>query len=352
MDHLLENYNYHLPEHLIASRPAVPRHSSKLMIYDQRTGEVHHTSFDNIHQFLPQNSCMVFNQSKVFPCRLRGKKSTGGSVEVFLLSLEPTDGDAYPCLVKTTKKKKIGEKYYFDGGLEAQLVGHHEREDSGSFLVKFSTGELLTWLEDYAMIPIPPYIRKGESDLRDRSDYQTIYAKNPGSVAAPTAGLHFTELVLSNLESKKIDTAFVNLHVGLGTFSKVGVENIHDHKMHHESYFVDSENLEKISSRKGSLVAVGTTSLRVLESSYNIDMNPAEMYSTDIFLHPGVDVKSIKALVTNFHLPKSSLLMLVSALIGREKTLELYREAIENEYRFFSYGDGMLILLDRGELGE
>ncbi len=342
-DLLLSSYDYHLPKERIADRPAEGRHNSKLLVYNATTGEITHSYFREISSFLPEDSTLVMNSTKVFPCRLVGKRATGGKAEVFLLSVSAENG-VYPALIKMSRKKRLGDKIFFDGNLEAEIVDYG---DEGTFKVRFNTDSIEEILYEVGKVPIPPYIREGESDARDLSDYQTVYAKNVGSVAAPTAGLHFTEDVFSDLEAKGIKRAEVTLHVGLGTFAPVKVDNIIDHKMHTERYFVTTDNLEKIKSANKRF-AVGTTSLRVLESSINpqgeFEVESDRIYETDIFLYPGKDVLSIDGLITNFHLPKSTLLMLVSSLIGREKTLELYNIAVEYKYRFFSYGDAMLII--------
>lgn len=343
-DFELSSYDYHLPPELIADRPVTDRHSSRLLVYNEESGEIIHSHFSQITNFLPPESTLVFNRSRVFPCRLLGKKSTGGEAEVFVLSLQTTD-NTYPCLIRTTGKKKVGDLFHF-GELTARI------EDigvEGTFKVSFnaSPDKFAALLEGIGKIPIPPYIRNGESDERDKQSYQTVFAKEVGSVAAPTAGLHFSEELLKKIEKEGHKLATVTLHVGMGTFAKVKTENILEHVMHEELYSIDQQNLQKIQEAQFR-VAVGTTTLRSLESSYrngNVVFNQGSGFaSTSIFLHPGVKVHSINALVTNFHLPKSTLLMLVSSLIGREKVLELYRIAIEEKYRFFSYGDGMLIL--------
>lgn len=345
-DLLLSSYDFDLPAERVASRPVPGRHHSKLLVYDQATDTVTDTFFYNISEFLPKESMLVLNQSKVFPCRLLGEKTTGGKVELFLLSLLP-ESNSYPALIKSSGKKKVGERILF-GELEAKIVALAEK---GGFYVEFNKdhAELIDLLDKIGKIPIPPYIRGGESDEKDEQDYQTVYAKEKGSVAAPTAGLHFTEQIFESLEQAGIDKAFVTLHVGAGTFMPVKSENIQEHQMHSEFYSIDEANVEKIQKKIGNIIAVGTTSLRTLESAYsssknNIFLEAGEWYETDIFLYPGKDVHSIAGLITNFHLPKSTLLMLVSSLIGREKTLKLYQHAIEKEYRFFSYGDAMLIL--------
>ena len=336
-DHQLSSYDYELPPELIADRPVKDRHSSRLLVYNEATDEITHTTFRDLPKFLPPESTLVFNRSRVFPCRLFGKKITGGEAEVFLLTVTPLDG-AYEALIRTTGKKKIGDQFYFDG-LSAKI---EKINGQGTFQVSFdvSEHELIGKLETIGKIPIPPYIRDGESDEEDKKTYQTVYAKETGSVAAPTAGLHFSHELLKELEELGHTLASVTLHVGMGTFAKVQVENILEHKMHEEIYSIDSENLKKIQDAKFR-VAVGTTSLRTLESFWKSGVGTS---ATSIFLYPGVEVKSVDALITNFHLPKSTLLMLVSSLIGREKTLSLYRLAVEERYRFFSYGDGMLIL--------
>ncbi len=343
-DFELKSYDFDLPSELIADRPVPDRHSSKLMVYDEARDQVIHSTFSEIQEFLPKNTTLVFNRSRVFPCRLIGNKVSGGEVEVFILSLLHQD-DLYPAMIRASGKRKAGEVFNF-GDLSAKL----ERViGDGTFSVSFNKSheQLLNILETIGKIPIPPYIRNGESDDLDKKNYQTVFAKEAGSVAAPTAGLHFSEELLNKLKSFGLKMGTVTLHVGAGTFSPVKSAHILDHKMHEEFFTIDEENL-KIIREAQFRVAVGTTTLRSLESSWsngNIEFSkPGEMKSTSIFLHPGKEVHSIDALVTNFHLPQSSLIMLVSSLIGREKTLSLYQTAIENKYRFFSYGDGMLIL--------
>lgn len=340
----LQNYDFDLPKELIADRPVEGRHHSKLLVYKSKSDEIIHDTFFNLAKYLPESSLLVVNQSKVFPCRLIGAKSSGGKCEIFILDIEANQDGLREVLIKTTSKKRLFQTFHFDDDLIATL----EVIDDGRFFVKFNRDDLHDYLNEFGKIPIPPYIRNGESDDRDTSDYQTVFAKDSGSVAAPTAGLHFTEEIFNSLREKSIDRAEVTLHVGLGTFLPVKTDDLKDHKMHTEKYFVTKENLQKIESNK-DIIAVGTTSLRVLESGHNgsgFNIDSDKIYKTDIFLHPGVEVNSIRGLVTNFHLPKSTLLMLVSSLIGREKTLELYKEAIANKYRFFSYGDAMLILRD------
>ena len=343
-DFELASYDYDLPEELIATRPVPNRHSSKLLVYDEAADTITHSTFEHIADFLPEGATIIFNRSKVFPCRLIGKKPSGGEAEVFILSLLHNEDGLYPAMIKASGKRKVGDEFLFEG-LKVVL----EKITEKGFLVSVdkSHDEFLNHLEVIGKVPIPPYIRGGESDELDKQTYQTVYAKDVGSVAVPTAGLHFSETLLENLK-KKYQLATVTLHVGAGTFAPVKSENILEHQMHEEFYSIDQENIEVI-NKAHFRVAVGTTTLRTLESSFHegrITCPPGEFKGTNIFLYPGKEVKSIDAMVTNFHLPKSSLIMLVSALIGREKTLSLYQHAIENKYRFYSYGDGMLILRD------
>lgn len=340
LDQELSSYHFDLPSELIAQRPAL---ESRLLVYLCKTNKIIHDSFKNIGSYLPPESLLVFNRSKVFASRLIGTKKSGGKAEIFLLSLESKEG-IYPALIKTRSKKKLGDQFLFEPDLKATLKTLF---NDGTFGVSFNTDDLGSFLEAHAKIPIPPYIRNGESDDLDRKNYQTIYAKEVGSVAAPTAGLHFNEELLAKLQNQKINSAFVTLHVGLGTFKPVTTPSLKDHQMHSENYFIDKNNDEAIKNarlQKKKIVAVGTTSLRVLESSFDKNIEAEKIYSTNIFLYPGAEVKSIDGLITNFHLPQSTLLMLVSSLIGREKTLELYDIAIKERYRFFSYGDAMLII--------
>lgn len=343
-DQLLSSYDFNLPSELIADRPIPGRDNSKLLVYRMSDNSIEHRNYFDLPEILNPTDHLVLNQSKVFPCRLIGEKKTGGKCEVFILSLIQENG-FYPALIKTRGKKSIGDKYLFQN-LEANIT---DVVGDGSFLIEFNKNhdELIDILENVGEIPIPPYIRDGIADESDKTDYQTVYAKDIGSVAAPTAGLHFTDSLFERLKEVGIDTSFVTLHVGAGTFKPVTTEDILEHSMHAEYFDIDDQNLQKIRSHQNNLIAVGTTSLRVLESltdESGFIRKPKDNENTDIFLYPGKDVYSIKGLITNFHLPKSTLLMLVSALVGREKALEIYQVAIENKYRFFSYGDGMIIL--------
>lgn len=342
----LSSYDFELPSELIAERPVVGRQNSKLLVYRVKDNSIEHRNYYDLPEILDNRHHLVLNQSKVFPCRLIGQKQTSGKCEVFILSLIDLD-ETYPALIKTRGKKHLGDVFSF-GDLTVSICSI---EEDGSFRIKFNMqrAELLEFLETHGEIPIPPYIRSGVADESDKEDYQTTYASEVGSVAAPTAGLHFTDDLFKNLKENGVDKSFVTLHVGAGTFKPVVTESILEHKMHSEFYGIDKVNLNSIRENQGNLIAVGTTSLRVLESLSDENgyiTDPSELESTDIFLYPGKKVNSIAGLITNFHLPKSTLLMLVSSLIGREKALELYKVAIENKYRFFSYGDGMIILRD------
>jgi S-adenosylmethionine:tRNA ribosyltransferase-isomerase len=346
-DRLLASYDFELASELIADRPIEGRQNSKLLVFHAKSNRIEHMHYFDLPNILSKDHLLVLNKSKVFPCRLIGEKSTGGKCEVFVLSLIDNNG-IYPAMIKTRGKKNIGDCFKF-GELVVEIKNI---EVDGSFQIKFNQNkeELLNTLETIGNIPIPPYIRGGVADERDLEDYQTVYAKNTGSVAAPTAGLHFTEEIFSNLEKNGIKKSFLTLHVGAGTFKPVTTESILEHKMHSEYFNIETEDLAQIRNYQKKLIAVGTTSLRVLETLSNkegyIRSPNAELDSTDIFLYPGKEVHSIEGLITNFHLPKSTLLMLVSTIIGREKALELYKVAVENKYRFFSYGDGMIILRD------
>ncbi len=342
----LENYNYDLPDELIAQRPnATGRSHSKLLVYLKNEDKIVHDNFSRINSYLPKNSRLVFNNSKVYPSRLLGTKKTGGKAEIFILNLFSENKLVKNCLIKCRGKKSLGDQFLLpERQAEIIRVG-----DDGSFDLKFDSIIDQDYLHSYGKIPIPPYIRGGESDERDKSDYQTTYAKNTGSVAAPTAGLHFTPELLAELKKSGHQDLYLTLHVGIGTFRPLASENILEHKMHSETFFLDAENLSLLSKDKENLIPVGTTSLRVLESIKGMlkdgTIESSKNYSTNIFLHPKNPPTSVRGLITNFHLPKSSLLILVSSLVGREKALEIYREAVENKYRFFSYGDAMLILL-------
>ncbi len=349
-DTLLTSYTYHLPDELIAARPLSKRDDSRLLVYNQQANSINHKQFFDLCEVLPANSLLVLNESLVFPSRIFAKKISGGKAEFMILSLIPSSEGSYKVMIGCSRKKHIGDRFLLPNSVEAIITGIN---CDGTFFARFenlSMG-LEEYLKEHGNIPIPTYIRDGVSDCSDKEQYQTVFAKNIGSVAAPTAGLHFTKELLDSLLKKNIDISYVTLHVGMGTFAPVKSENILDHKMHHEEFFIDSNNWKKILLAKQSgkkIFCVGTTALRTLESIWqNITIEKFEankVYQTDIFLYPGKEILSIDGLITNFHLPKSTLLMLVSSIIGREKLLQIYEQAIKERYRFYSYGDAMLIL--------
>jgi S-adenosylmethionine:tRNA ribosyltransferase-isomerase len=345
-DLILDSYDYELSPDNIAHSSREQRSKSRVLIYNEQNDEVFFDYFINLGQYLQSSDQLVFNQSKVFPCRLNAFKESGGKVEVFLLSASPLSENIYPAFLKTNRTKKLGDKYKLENC--ETLIEIVELGEDGVFYLNFGTLNVPEYFYQHGKTPLPPYIKSTEQEDVSRDFYQTLYAKDAGSVAAPTAGLHFDEDLFQKLQAKGIKSNFVTLHVGAGTFRPVSAENILEHKMHEESFFVDQSTAENINAAK-KLIAVGTTSLRVLESIYDGEKFSAtkDFQNTDIFLHPGVDVKSIDGLITNFHLPKSSLLMLVSSLIGREKTLALYELAKKQNFKFYSYGDGMLILRKR-----
>lgn len=334
----LKDFNFELPQELIAQKPLHHRDNARMMIIDRKTGNISHDVFKNLDVHLPGNSCLVFNESKVVPARLLGKREkTGGNVEIFLLK-ELKDGYTFEVLMRPLKRLKLGEKIYFDkGNIVVEIVDKEEPK------VRFNKKNILEYLEKIGHIPLPPYIKR-HSTAEDRKYYQTVYAKNLGSVASPTAGLHFTNRLLNKIGAKGHKIEKVTLHVNYGTFKPVEEKNIIDHKMHFEEYFVDSKtNLSIKKAKKDGLkiVSVGTTSTRVLET---ISRTKKLSGDTDIFIYPGYKFQMIDCLITNFHLPHSTLLMLVYAFGGSELIKKAYRVAIKEKYRFYSYGDGMIIV--------
>ena len=344
----VEDYDYELPEELIAQDPLLKRDESRLMVLGKESGEVTHRHFYDVKEYLRPGDCLVINNTKVIPARLYGvKPDTGAAVEVLLLKRH--DGDVWETLVKPGKKCKVGAKLSFgDGRLTAEVVDIIEE---GNRMIKFSyDGIFEEVLDSLGEMPLPPYITH---KLEDKNRYQTVYAKYEGSAAAPTAGLHFTKELLEEIKAMGVDIAEVTLHVGLGTFRPVKVENILEHHMHSEYYQVSKEACDIINAAKkrgGRVISVGTTSTRTLESAaegkidgVNTLLTP-KAGDTEIFIYPGYEFKVIDGLITNFHLPQSTLIMLVSALAGRKHVLSAYEEAVKERYRFFSFGDAMLIL--------
>jgi len=332
------DFYFDLPEELIAQDPLEDRSSSRLLVIDKNTGKTQHRVFKDIIEYLNPGDCLVLNNTKVIPARLYGEREgTGGQVEVLLL--KRGEGDVWETLVRPGKKCKPGQKLVFGGGkLHAEVL---ETVDDGNRLIKFFYDGI--WeevLDSLGEMPLPPYITH---KLKDKNRYQTVYAKYDGSAAAPTAGLHFTPELLKQIEEKGIKLAYVTLHVGLGTFRPVKEENILDHHMHTEMYQVTKEAADIINDTKksgGRVICVGTTSCRTIESAADENgcVKPGSG-DTDIFIYPGYRFKALDCLITNFHLPESTLLMLVSALAGRENVLAAYEEAIRERYRFFSFGD-------------
>ncbi len=341
----VKDFDYYLPEELIAQDPLEDRSSSRLMVLDKKTGEIQHKIFKDILDYLKPGDCLVLNNTKVIPARLFGvKEDTQAKIEILLLKRK--ENDIWETLVKPGKKAKPGTKIIFGDGL---LVGEViDVVEDGNRLIQFSyEGIFEEILDQLGQMPLPPYITH---TLKDKNRYQTVYAKYDGSAAAPTAGLHFTKELLEKVKAKGIDIAEVTLHVGLGTFRPVKVENVLDHHMHSEFYMVSAEAAEKINATKdrgGRIISVGTTSTRTLESAADENGRLKECSGwTEIFIYPGYKFKLIDCLITNFHLPQSTLVMLVSALAGREHVLAAYEEAVKEKYRFFSFGDAMFITDD------
>ena len=334
------DFYYDLPEELIAQVPAERRDNSRLMVMNRETGEITHKHFADILDYLQEGDVLVINRSKVMPARLYGKREdTGSDVEILLLRRH--SADSWEALVKPGKKCRVGHRFTFgQGELTAEVT---EVLEDGNRIVRFEAqnGDISEAIHKIGEMPLPPYITSRAADM---SRYQTVYAKEEGSAAAPTAGLHFTPELMEALEKKGVKIASVLLHVGLGTFRPVKESEITKHDMHSEWFSISEETAEIINTRKGRLIAVGTTSCRVLESVADESgvVHPQEG-ETAIFIYPGYRFKAINALITNFHLPESTLIMLVSALAGRENVLNAYHTAVEERYRFFSFGDAMFI---------
>ncbi|MCY6958585.1 tRNA preQ1(34) S-adenosylmethionine ribosyltransferase-isomerase QueA [Clostridium brassicae] len=338
----VSDFDFYLPEELIAQHPAEKRDESRLMIIDRKTNEIEHKVFKNIVDYLKEGDCLVLNDTRVLPARLIGQKEgTGGKMEFLLL--KRIDKDKWEVLVKPGKRAKIGARFEFgQGELKAEVKG--EGED-GSRIVEFEyEGIFEEVLDNLGQMPLPPYITE---KLEDKERYQTVYSKEVGSAAAPTAGLHFTEELLNEIKSKGVKICFLTLHVGLGTFRPVKVDTIEEHHMHSEYYTMSKQTATTINETKekgGRVIAVGTTSSRTLETIGDENGRVKEQSGwTDIFIYPGYKFKIVDALITNFHLPQSTLLMLVSALSSKELMMNAYNIAVQEKYRFFSFGDAMFI---------
>lgn len=345
----MEDYDYDLPEELIAQTPLKDRTASKMLVLDPNTKNLTHDTFSNVKEYLMAGDCLVLNNSRVIPVRLFGVKSdTHANIEILLLHEQ--ENDVWEALVKPAKKVKKGTKIIFgEGKLIATCL--EENEEGARLLQLEYNGIFLEVLNELGEMPLPPYIK---AQLEDNNRYQTVYAKENGSAAAPTAGLHFTTELLNELKQKGIHIVYVTLHVGLGTFRPVTVDRIEDHHMHAEYYHLSDESastLNEVKANGGKIIAVGTTSTRVLETiaQKNTGQFKAASGWTDIFIYPPYSYLAIDGLITNFHLPKSTLLLLISALVGRDTVLHAYREAIKHGYRFFSFGDAMFILPKKDE---
>lgn len=337
-------FDFHLPEELIAQTPLENRSDSRLMVLNKETGELQHDIFKHIGQYLKSGDCLVLNDTRVLPARLFGTKSdTGAKIEVLLLKQQ--EGDCWETLVKPAKRIKEGSRIDFgEGLLSAVCTGTSEH--GGRILEFHYDGIFYEVLDQLGEMPLPPYIKE---QLDDRDRYQTVFARERGSAAAPTAGLHFTEKLLEEIKQLGVHIAFITLHVGLGTFRPVSVDDIDEHEMHSEFYQITEETAELLNQvRKdgGRIITVGTTSTRTLETvaSANNGQFKASSGWTSIFIYPGYEFKAIDGMITNFHLPKSTLIMLISALAGREHVLHAYETAVQERYRFFSFGDAMLII--------
>ena len=337
----VSDFNYDLPEELIAQVPIKQRDESRLMVLDRQNQTIEHKVFKDIIDYLEPGDCLVRNNTKVIPARIYGRKETGANVEFLLLN--NIEGDIWECIVRPGNKLHVGVKVIFeDGVLKAEIL---DTMPGGTRKVKFYyDGIFNEILDKIGLMPLPPYIHE---ELNDRDRYQTVYAKYDGSAAAPTAGLHFTPELLEKIEAKGVKIANVTLHVGIGTFRPVKEEKVEDHEMHSEHFYIKEEDVERINSTKKAgkrVIAVGTTSCRVLETIADENgLVKATEGDTQIFIYPGYKFKCLDGLITNFHLPQSTLLMLVSALSGREFIIKAYNEAVKEKYRFFSFGDAMFI---------
>ena len=334
----LSDFDYHLPQELIAKYPVQPRDMCRLMVLDRKNKTISHRIFRDITEYLREGDLLVLNDTKVIPARLLGRKKTGAKIEVFLL--RQIKENLWEALIKNVKRLKEGQEIIISEGFSAELI---EKKEDGKAVVKLLSDDVNRDIHRYGHIPLPPYINREDRDI-DRELYQTVFAKKEGAVASPTAGLHFTEELLDRLTKMGIKKAFVTLHVGLGTFQPIKVEDITKHKMHEEFYQIPEKtvNLIKQTKKKGNrVIAVGTTVVRALETYGKTGKTEG---TSNIFIYPPFNFKIVDTLITNFHLPKSTLILLVSAFAGKEFILKAYNEAVKKRYRFFSYGDAMLIL--------
>ena len=341
---LLDDFDYDLPAELIAQEPPARRDAARLMLLDRTSGLIDERSITAFPELLNPGDLLVLNDTRVIPARLMGRKESGGRVEIFLVRRCPDEGECWLCLIRSSKPSRPGTRILLADGLTATVTG---QDGDGTWTVSFEpAGGFSPWLERHGRMPLPPYIRR-EAEAGDRERYQTTFARQPGAVAAPTAGLHFTPELLDAVRTRGITVATLTLHVGLGTFLPVRVDNILDHRMHREFYRIPEETAQAVARCRregGRIVAVGTTTTRALEHAAREDgiVRPGAG-EADIFIYPGYRFRVVDALLTNFHLPKSTLLMLVSAFAGKETVRRAYDEAIRRGFRFFSYGDAMFI---------
>ncbi len=336
------DFYYNLPEELIAQTPVEPRDQSRLLVFNKESGELEHKHFYNVFDYLKAGDCLVLNDTRVLPARIFGTRVDTGSIVEFVL-LKQKEQNIWECLAGPGKKAKVGHRFTFLEKLSAEVI---EVLDDGNRIVKFTpNGEFFAVLDEVGQMPLPPYIKE---KLQNKERYQTVYSRELGSAAAPTAGLHFTKEMLEKLKEKGVNIAYVTLHVGLGTFRPVKVDDVTEHKMHSEHYSITQENADIINKTKqngGRVICVGTTSCRTVESAMQRFGEIKECSDdTSIFIYPGYTFKCMDGLITNFHLPESTLIMLVSAFAGYEKTMNAYNVAVAEKYRFFSFGDAMIII--------
>lgn len=341
---LVKDFTFHLPQELIARHPMATRDGSRLMLLDRSTRSIAEDTFSNLGCYVKPGDLLVMNDTRVIPARLFGRKESGGRVEIFLLRRETGAEERWECLLKSSKRFREGQCIQLESGMSAVA---QSRLPSGNWLIDFAGDEqFAVWLEREGHMPLPPYLQRDDR-LEDRERYQTVVSREPGAVAAPTAGLHFTHELLARLASQGVETAFLTLHTGLGTFQPVRVERVEDHRIHTERFALPPETAEAIERTKnagGRVIAVGTTSARTLEySAQQTGHVSAGSGEADIYIYPGFRFNVVDALITNFHLPESTLLMLVSAFAGRDFVLDAYREAVTRGFRFYSYGDAMFI---------
>ncbi len=340
----LSAYQFDLPPELIAQVPITPRDSSRLMVIDRSTGNISEMVFRDLKDFLKSRDSLVFNDTKVIPARIIGKRPTGGTAEIFLV--RSLGNHIWEALARPGKKMRAGSKVEFGNNFSCEIL---ETLPNGNKIVRFDTGgeDFERQLDKFGQMPLPMYIKREGKNEEDAERYQTIYAANPGALAAPTAGLHFTEEMIKYMKNKGIDQSHITLHVGLGTFRPVQVDDIRQHPMHSEQFLISPDTATRLNQRSIThrQICVGTTSCRALETASNVNGEIISgTYDTNIFIHPGYQFKYVKSLLTNFHIPGSTLLMLVCAFAGYDLTMEAYARAIKDRYRFYSYGDAMLIL--------